>query len=215
MSDGTEVIDTQTGAEPAAPTDSLLTGQGPTDAGQQEPAAQAAGEGDAPQGDTPEVQGAPEVYEPFVMPDGLELDEEVLTEFQALAKEDNLSQEKAQKYADFGAKLVQKTQEETVGGLAEQWQETLASWVTEIKTDKELGGENLPQAMAVAQKAVLDFGGKELVKVLEETGMTNCPALFRAFYKAGLAVADDSFHAGKSVNSASKPLEQVMYPTMQ
>ena len=47
-----------------------------------------------------EKQGAPEKYEDFKMPEGTELDAEVSTAFQGVAKELNLSQDQAQGFLD-------------------------------------------------------------------------------------------------------------------
>lgn len=196
--------------------ESLLTGKDPTDTGQQESAAVAAEEGKSPEGDGLEVQGAPEQYEPFAMPEGMELDGEVFDEFQALAKEHNLPQAEAQKYADFGAKLVQKAQESTVQVMQEHWQETVSKWVDEIKTDKDLGGDKLPETLAVARKVIDTFGGSELISVLEETGMTNNPELLRFVYRIGKATSDDTFHTGKGLSGGSeKTAAQILFPTMQ
>jgi hypothetical protein len=148
------------------------------------------------------------------MPEGLELDDEIFGEFAALAKEHSMPQAEAQKYADIGAKMVQKAQEGTVEHLSSQWTDTLAKWVDEIKTDKEIGGENLPKTLSVAQKALATFGTPELRQVLEETGMTNNPALVRCFYAIGVKLGDDTFHSGQSAH-AGKSLEQILYPTMQ
>jgi hypothetical protein len=197
------------------PAESLLTGQEPTDTGQEVALAEADAKGDSPEGEEQEVQGAPEQYEPFTMPEGMDLDQEILDEFQALAKEHDLPQAEAQKYADFGAKLVQKAQESTVSTLQETWAETCKQWVEEIKTDKELGGDNLQQSLAVARKAISTFGDESLMQVLEETGMTNNPALVRFAHRIGKALLDDTLHVGAATSAASRTPEQILYPTMQ
>jgi len=195
--------------------ESLLTGKDSTDPGQQVAADQTAVDASTDNTAEAEVQtGAPETYEPFAMPEGLELNEEIFVEFQTLAKEHNLSQEDAQKYADFGVKIAQQAQEGTVEQLSEQWQGTLAKWVGEIKADKELGGDNLPETLSVARKAIATFGSDALKQTLEETGMTNNPELLRVFYRIGKALSDDSFHSGNAA-AGQKSLGDVLYPTMQ
>lgn len=187
--------------------ESLLTGKEPTDSGQQE-AAQAA------QGGKPnETQIAPETYDAFVLPEGMEANEEYLAGFQELAREHNLSQEAAQKFVDMGAELVNQGQQQTVETLQDSWRGTLAQWVDEIKADKEIGGDNLQKSLSVARNAINAFGDDSLRSVLEETGMTNNPALVRFAYRIGMALQEDTLHTGAATQHA-KPLEQIMYPTM-
>jgi hypothetical protein len=183
-------------------TESLLTGKDSTDTSRQQDAdVSAKVDGEAEAKPETEWQGAPEVYEPFVMPEGLELNSEMLERFQALAMEHDLPQAEAQKYADFGAELVQTAQQETVGQLQEQWQNTLTEWVDEIRNDKEIGGEHLAENLAIARKTISTFGSDALVKTLEETGMTNNPELVRFAIKIGKALSDDSFHTGNGIHS--------------
>lgn len=193
--------------------DSLLTGQEPTDSGQLETDAKAP-DGDGQETGQPQKLEAPESYEAFSLPEGMEIDEEILGEFQQMAKEHGLPQDQAQRYVDFGSKLVQQAQEGTVATLSDQWSETCAKWVEEIKADKELGGDNLPQTLAVARKAISTFGDDNLRQVLEETGMTNNPALLRFAHKIGRALLDDTLHTGSPTANAERPPEQVLYPTM-
>lgn len=200
--------------------ESLLTGKEPTDPSQQEVVAQAAAEGEQPEGkqpegEEPESQGAPEQYEQFAMPEGVELNEEALVEFQAVAKELDLTQAEAQRFADIGASMVQQAVGAAVEGLQEQWTNTLSEWVEEIKADKELGGDKLPQTLAVARKAISTFGDEGLMQTLEETGMTNNPALLRFAHRIGKAMSEDTLHLGRSGSDTAKSAAQLIYPTMQ
>lgn len=209
-------LDTATSQETAVETESLLTGKDPTDTSQQGVTAQAATEAESGNVGEAELQWeAPEAYEPFAMPEGIELDQDSFDRFTAMAKEHGMPQEIAQQYADFGAELVMKAQEGTVETLSDQWTETLSKWVDEIKTDKELGGDKLPETLSVARKAIATFGSDELVKTLEETGMTNNPALLRFAYNIGKALSDDKFHSGNASHGGSKSLGDILYPTMQ
>jgi len=52
-------------------------------------------------------EGAPEKYEAFKVPEGVTIDETAATEFGALAKELNLTQENAQKLVDYQIKFQQ------------------------------------------------------------------------------------------------------------
>ena len=51
---------------------------------------------------------APEAYEDFTLPEGMEMDADVLGEFQSLAKELNIPQAKPQQLTDFQTHLAPK-----------------------------------------------------------------------------------------------------------
>jgi len=180
--------------------ESLLTGKESTDAGQQE-AAQAA-------------MVAPEEYEAFELPEGMDVNDDYLVAYQDLAREHGLSQDAAQKFVTMGADLVQQGQQQTVETLQDSWRDTLSQWVDEIRTDREIGGDNLERSLSVARSAIDAFGDDSLRAVLDETGMTNNPALVRFAYRIGKALQEDTLHTGSATMSA-KPLEQIMYPTMR
>lgn len=144
--------------------------------------------------DKPKAEGAPEAYQ-FQAPDGVELDTDLVGEFEAMAREDNLSQERAQRYVDIAAKIVTK-QFEALQNVHTQWAE-------ESRTDKEFGGDNLDANLAVAKKAMLLFGGDAMRKLLDDTGYGNHPEVIRAWWKVGKAMADDGVIKGDP-----KPVDQ-------
>ena len=151
--------------------------------------------------DTPDV---PESYD-LKMPEGVELDKAAADEFTAIAKELKLSAEGAQKLADVGAKMAQR-QAEAHANLVE-------SWVEQVKTDKEIGGDKLDENLAVARKAVDAFGTPELKDFLNATGLGNHPALIKAFYKAGKAISEDKFVTG-APKGPETDMAKKMFPTM-
>lgn len=153
--------------------------------------------------ETEEVK-APESYE-IKMPEGVELDKAAADEFTAIAKELKLSAADAQKVADVGAKMAQR-QAEAHANLVE-------SWVEQVKTDKEIGGDKLNENLAVARKAIDTFGTPELKDVLNATGLGNHPAVIKAFYKAGKAISEDAFVKG-TVKGPETDMAKKMFPTM-
>lgn len=213
-----EAASTNTPAEGAADT-TLLSGDGKQDAGNQQqtqqPAAdegkgegegqQAKGEGDD-KGKTPE--GAPESYEDFTTPDDIKLDAELATELKTLAKELNLPQSQAQKVADLGAKLAQKMQ----ANQAEVLKAAREQWATEVRADKEIGGEAFEANLATAKKAVDQFVSPELKTMLNETGLGNHPELIRTFVKIGKAIKEDGFVGGRGMGAAqTQSMAQRLY----
>ncbi len=151
-----------------------------------------------------ETLQVPEAYE-FAMPEGMQLDKAAADEFSAIAKELKLDQATAQKVADVAVKQAQRQ--------AEAHTKLVESWVEQVKTDKDIGGDNLEQNLAVAKKALDTFGTPELRDVLNSTGLGNHPEVIKAFIKAGKAISDDGFVAG-SPKGAETDMAKRMFPTM-
>jgi hypothetical protein len=133
-------------------------------------------------------QGAPEKYE-LKAPDGARIDDAVLGAYSEIAKELNLSQEAAQKVLDKVVPVIQARQ-------AEQIEAIRTAWVQNAIADREFGGDNLTENLAVAKKALDAFGTPELKKLLNETGLGNHPEVIRAFYRAGKAISEDRLVGG-------------------
>lgn len=140
----------------------------------------------------PAQKAAPEKYE-FKAPEGVQLDSELLGEFEGVARELDLSQEDAQKVADIGAKLAQKFQTRQ----AEVVQEARTEWAKQTAADKEIGGTALAENVATAEKALATFGSPQLRALLKETGLGNHPEVVRAFVKVGKAISEDGLVVGR------------------
>lgn len=191
-------------------TDTLLSGQAPTDTGEQQTTeAQPAPAGeqvensaqgadapvaDAQQGNEPVV---PEAYE-FQLPEGFELNKEVSAEFEAFAKELKLPQDKAQQAVDFAVKLQQQALQAQVEAHAKQ----VADWRDEVEADKEIGGKALPENLSYAAKVIDDYA-PELRTVLNETGLGNHPVLVKALVRIGKAISEDRLAGGAQQGQAS------------
>jgi len=142
-------------------------------------------------------KGAPEAYEPFKAPEGWEIDQALLADFSPTLKELNLTQEQAQKVIDFAPKLVEQTAVATTTKvLDELGMADRQTWVDAVKSDKEFGGDKLPENLAVAKKAMDAFASPELRALLIKSGMGNHPEMVRAFYRAGKAISADNYVAG-------------------
>jgi hypothetical protein len=141
----------------------------------------------------------------FAMPEGISLDETAAEEWQGLAKELGLDQERAQKVVDIAASMVARQQEAQA--------QLVTSWVEQAKTDKEIGGDKLAENLGIARKALERFGTPELRDVLNMTGLGSHPEIIRAFYKAGKAISEDGFVVGAPKGPATD-MAKIMFPTM-
>jgi hypothetical protein len=136
--------------------------------------------------------GAPETYEGFKLPDGMELDSTRLEAFTPLAKELNLNQENAQKLVDFYADAVKAQTEAQV----EAWAKTQKEWRTETENDKEIGGQNLTETLTAAKAALKAFGDAPFVELMEQYGMGNNKTVLRFLAKVGKTTMQDGMPAG-------------------
>lgn len=153
---------------------------------------------DAAKADAPEV-----VYE-FKAPDGVELDKASTDEFVALAKELKLPADKAQAVVDIAIKREAARTEAFVKQVGE--------WEASVKTDKELGGDKLPETLAVCRKAI-DLGPPELRELLNSTKMGSHPAVVKWAYAVGKALSEDRFvSGGQGPAKGDKGAAQVLYP---
>lgn len=114
---------------------------------------------------------------------------EVAADFAKFAIESGLPAEKAQAGYESLAKSFQARIDKA---LVEQ----SAAWQAEVKADATLGGDNLPQTLAMASKA-LELGPPQLREFLNTSGLGNHPAMVAWAAKIGQALSADTFIAGQ------------------
>lgn len=153
-------------------------------------------------------QTAPETYADFVMPEGIEVDAELLSEFEPVFKELKLTQEQAQKLVDIQAKQVEAGRQSQVDAFNQLMQD----WSEQSKSDKEFGGDKFGENVKIAQSAVNQFGTPELKQLLEEHGVGNHPEVIRFMYKVGKLTQEDV--PGNTGQQSSPALDRVsmLYP---
>ncbi|OZI58714.1 hypothetical protein [Bordetella genomosp. 1] len=158
--------------------------------------------------DAGKATGAPEQYEDFVAPEGVQLDGELVGDLKTLAKELNLSQSDAQRVADLGPKLMQKLQNQQ----AEFFNQMREQWADQTRGDSELGGDAFEANLGVAKKALAEFGTPELNTLLKDTGVGNHPEMIRLLHRIGKKISSDSFVPGNSTAHAPQQgLAQKLY----
>lgn len=160
-----------------------------------------------------EIYGSPEKfdYSEIQLPEGMQLDEELLKEFEPIAREMNLSNKSANKLMGLAVKLAEKNFAK-LGDFAAELQEAKKnSYLELLNTDEELnvGDEEKYNAYVnVAIQGVQAFatpGFKELIKA---EGLTHHPEFIKTFHAVGKqCVSEDipnpQFPAGqKEINAA-------------
>lgn len=158
-----------------------------------------------------ELTGAPESYEDFTLPEGVEMDKVALEEFTPLAKELDLSQKGAQKLIDFKAKNDARVNEESVQRQWDVWNETQENWVKEAKSDKEIGGDKFDESLSLAKKAIDAYGNQEMKDLLDSTGAGNHKEFIRFLSKVGKDVSEDRLRVSGSTGDKDKDRASRIY----
>lgn len=206
----------QTSAPAADATAAIQPGTAPVESGQQQatatptataaaPAAEPAKADDKPAASP--APKAPEQYADFTLPEGMQAHPEISTQFKALAKELDLTQEQAQKLIDLDVKRSQ--------AHAEAAKQQSDQWFAQLQSDKEIGGADMSAKAAIAAGALNKFGTPELKTLLEQTGLIVHPEVVRAFYRAGKAISDDTMVTGNAgvVPKAARDHASALYPS--
>lgn len=139
---------------------------------------------------------------------------ELVEAFKSVAKEIALDSAKAQKIVDAFIQAEKKVAD----ALQAEWLETHRRWEKEVREDPEFGGPRFERNVNLANRALEQFGGQELIDFLREARLTNCPPLVRAFMRIGQALAPDSIagaHGAPNSPDASKdPFDAWLEKTM-
>lgn len=204
---GTALPDGAAGTGDAA---TLLGGAGDGAANQEQQGKEnPEGQGDKQTDDKDAKPGAPEKYE-FKAPDGMDLDAEAVAAFEPLARELNLSQEAAQKLVDIYASRMSAF----ASAQQEQALQQRQGWEAAVRSDKDLGGQNLESTLNAGKQALAKFGSPELVNLLNHTGLGSNPEFVRFCATVGKAMAEDTFHRGGSGKAPDEGTAKKFYPGM-
>jgi succinate dehydrogenase flavin-adding protein (antitoxin of CptAB toxin-antitoxin module) len=153
------------------------------------------------------AQAVPEKYE-IKPPEGMSLDPTMMEKAAPLFKELKLSNEGAQKLANFYAETLKQMQQQQADGfkafLENSKQETI----------KALGA-NYKQELAYAAKVRDRFLSTETVETLNAVGLANDVNLIKDLIKLGKLISEDKLVEGKRViPDSEKSAAEVMYPDL-
>lgn len=152
------------------------------------------------------VEGAPEAYADFTLPEGVTLDTELV---KGLAKELNLPQDKAQKVADAAAALAQKGVQAQVAEI----ERVRGTWADDVRNDKEFGGEKLAENLSRAKSAMDATTTPQLRMLLDRTGLGDHPEVIRHFLKIAPQYLQDTHVPSDKSPNAGKSAAERLYPT--
>jgi hypothetical protein len=129
----------------------------------------------------------------IAIPEGLKVNDEVLSEFKAIAKEAGLDSKNAQKFFDLEMKAAQAREAEQARAFSQWKQDSIAS------LKKEWAGA-FEQNVAHAQRAIDRFAPPGLLEALG--GLENHPAAMQFFAAIGKAFGEDSLASVANAKSA-------------
>lgn len=130
----------------------------------------------------------PEKYD-FKIPEGVVLDEKVMTSVNDLFRNNGLTQEQAQAMMDFNLNTYKANQDELIQAHDNQ----KAEWKKETET---AFGADYAKRMSVAAKARDAFASKELISLLVDSGLEHNVHVIGFFEKIGSKIGEDKFVEG-------------------
>lgn len=160
-----------------------------------------------------DAEKAPETYEAFTLPDGIEMDEGLLAKATPVFKSigEGLKQEDAQKLVTLFAEAQAEAAAQQVAGF----NKIKSDWAAELKADPEFGGANLAKTVGATKALIGKFGSPELLSVLREWGMGNNPELNRFCARINAALSPDTTVIADAAHQARpKSAAEVMFPEM-
>lgn len=163
----------------------------------------------------PAAKGADDVvpadgkYE-LTMPEGVEVDGELLAAVSPRFKELGLTKAQAQALTDDFIKVQQQRGE----GQVKAWGERVQGWADEAKADKDMGGDNWNATVSDAHRAISKLGTPALKDYLNSSGGGNHPEIIRVLAKAGALLKEDS-PPNDGGQGSGKPVEtaHALFPT--
>jgi hypothetical protein len=166
--------------------------------------------GEAPKTETKDQQPeriVPDKYD-LKPPENSPLPPKAVESLMSYAKEKGMTNDEAQALLERESGAVATyvdEQKATLDKLSEEW-------VSEIKKDPELGGNNFSKTLELSRRALEKFGTPELKEELEKTSLGNYPAFVKFAVAIGRAMDNDSFVKAGNEPPKLKSNAEVFYP---
>lgn len=156
--------------------------------------------GDPARSEGPERErAAPLDYAEFAVPEGMQVNHELMTEFKHHAAEMGLSQRAAQRLVDLQVKNAQ--------AQSEAFHRMRADWRAEFP--RGAADPVVQDAAYVLRKFDTDGG---LARELAETGQGDNPRIIRFLAAVRREFREDAVHTGEDVKYDSRPLRERLWP---
>jgi hypothetical protein len=149
-------------------------------------------------------------YTDFIIPEGLEMNKEMVESFKPLAKELGLNQEQAQKLVDFQTGFV-KQQADNFKIEAENIAKELTNQTLKRLSEN---GKDYKKELVYADKAMMLLSADKrsaLRETLDKSGVGRHPDLVEYFVEVGKRISEDSFVEGKSNAIEKKDIANTLF----
>jgi hypothetical protein len=153
------------------------------------------------------VDAAPEKYADFKLPEGMVIDPVVNEKFTQIAKELNLSQEKAQKLVDLQTQYVN----DAAKASQAEFSKVVEGWKTE--TLKQFGATNYEEALRPAGVLLNKFAKPEFREFLNDSKLGDHPMMAQFLVEVGKQFEQDNkTFDGKGHPGTRESLAKTLYP---
>jgi len=145
--------------------------------------------------------------EDFTLPDGVETNDELQTEFLEIMNKDQEPKDRLQALVDLQVKANQVAQE----AASKLWQDLQDKWTEEVKADPDIGGSKLEATQSVIAKSLEEFGNKDVREAFVLTGAGNNPHIVRYIHKMAVALSEGKPVVGTPATAETTQAEK-LYP---
>lgn len=146
-------------------------------------------------------------YKAIELPEGFDVDTELLEEVSPLLKEHKFSADKAKELFKMGAKMIEKIQAQQVKAFEKQ----VDDWREECVKHPVLGNE---EELAKANRAYKQLVPAKLDKIFGDFGLKNNPDLALFFHELGGKIADDKLVLSSATGVVPGNRDSVGNPTL-
>ncbi len=161
--------------------------------------------------------GRPETYDfkEVKLPENMILDENMTGKFLKYASKLDLSQKSANDMVAMAVELTEQARKNTLSAIEQLNSAKIESYRMKLKSDEEIGGVKLNDALQNANIAYDSFfKDDELRSIFAESGLTVHPKFIKALKAIGQEMKEDTIHTGGYPNQ-QRSHEDILYPSMK
>lgn len=164
-----------------------------------------------------EIYGSPENfdYSAVELPENMELDSDLVNEFNPIAKKLNLSNKSANELMSLAVKLTQKNTAKLADEFAAQLQDAESkSYLQMLNTDKELNAfsaEEYDQYINTANLGIKSVATDGFKNLLKQKGLTNHPEFIKTFHAIGKLCQSDKLPDVKNPVGSNRSAADILY----
>lgn len=146
------------------------------------------------------------------MPEGVQLDREMLTEAMPVFRDAGISRDQAQKLIP----LVSEVQQRVYDQQNDEFAKTRAEWAKSAKQDRQIGGERFKETQRLVGVALRAGGAEskthEIRELMDESGLGNHPSVLRVFRRLGEII--EGYQRKEALAARQRPAsrEESLYP---